>query len=199
MFIQFVYIGGPKIINMSEDQSMNITSKNEILTLICDITGDDITFAYWMRVNGALPNKNNHSSFDGNKINLTITKVHPHYSGNFFCVIHSLWGVTMSTVISVVIVAAPPKITHQPTDEIATALSNVTLTCEADGFDVTYEWRHYIKNTGFVIKSTSSTLTLLEVTPSDEGEYGCVAITGHGRHKNRVFTDNVTMTVDGNK
>ena len=178
---------------------MNITSKNEKVTLICIIIGDDIIAAYWMRVNGALPYRNNHSSFDGNQINLTVTKVHPYYSGNFFCVIHSLWGMTVSTAVSVVIVAAPPTITYQPTNKIATALSNVTLTCEADGFDVTYEWRHYINNTVFVIKSTSSTLTLLEVTPSDEGEYGCVAITGHGRHKNRVFTDNVTMTVDGNK
>ena len=192
-----VYIGRPKIINISMDQNLNITSENEKAILICEVTGDNITDGYWIRDTGPLPTKNNHSSFDGHITNLTITKVHPYYSGNFFCVIHSYWGVTISAAVSVVILAAPPTITHQPMDKVAIALNSVKFTCGAKGFHVTYEWRYY-NNNGFVVKSNSSTLTLLEVTPLDIGIYGCVAMTGHGKsHLHQVFTNNVTLTVNG--
>ena len=190
-------IGRPTIISISKDQNFYITSENETVMLTCEVTGDDIIDGYWIRDNGPLPNKSNHSSFDGHKINLTITKVHPYYSGNFFCVIYSYWDVTISTAVSVGILAAPPRITDQPIDKVVIALSNVTFTCRAKGFHVTFEWRYYINNS-FVVKSNSFTLTLLEVTPSDEGVYGCVAMTGHGKsHLHQVFTNNVTLTVNG--
>ena len=86
-------------------------------------------------------------------------------------------------------------ITRQPTNQMITALQNVTLTCKAKGFEVEYEWK---RQNGIVTGSRitgrrQSSLTISRATPSDEDQYYCVAMIEGGY----VFSNNVTLTVNG--
>ena len=160
------------------------------------MTGDNIT-AYWEKLSGSLPEKRNHTFFNGNEVTLTITRAHPHDTGGYMCTVCSPWGVAQSRIVSVLIVAAPPIFIHQPTDEAVVALENVTFISEAEGFHVQYEWQFFYSDSdSCVVKGNSSTLSLIEVTPSDNGHYCCVAITGED---NQVLSHTVTLTVNGNK
>ena len=86
-------------------------------------------------------------------------------------------------------------ITTQPTNQMITALQNVTFTCEAEGFDVKYEWkRHNGSVTGSTVTGRRrSTLAISRATPLDEDQYYCVAMTEGGY----AFSNNVTLTVNG--
>ena len=81
-------------------------------------------------------------------------------------------------------------ITRQPTNKMITALQDVTFTCEAKGFNVTYEWKCH---NGSVIRGRQPTLTISEATPLDSDQYYCVAMTEGGY----TFSNNVTLTVNG--
>ena len=188
-------IGRPVINSVSGDQALNITSNNESIFLTCNVTGDNIT-AYWEKLHGSLPDKRHHTFFNGSEVILTITRAHPHDTGDYMCTVCSPWGVPQSRIISVLIVAAPPIFIHQPTNKSVIALENVTFIGEAKGFHVRYEWRFFYSDSdSYVVKGNSSTLSLIEVTPSDKGHYCCVAITGED---NQVLSHNVTLTVNGN-
>ena len=81
-------------------------------------------------------------------------------------------------------------ITTQPTNQMITALRNVTFTCKAKGFGVKYEWK---RHNGRVTGRRRSTLTIFRATPLDEDQYYCVAMTEGGY----AFSNNVTLTVNG--
>ena len=86
-------------------------------------------------------------------------------------------------------------ITTQPTNQMITALQNVTFTYEVEGFDVKYEWK---RHTGSVTGSRvtgrrRSVLAISRATPLDEDQYYCVAMTEGGY----AFSHNVTLTVNG--
>ena len=76
------------------------------MTLICGVTGDNITGGYWERVNDdPLPVNNNMSSLSNDKRTLTITirRVRPTHSGMYRCVVYSQWGVAQSRNVEVTI------------------------------------------------------------------------------------------------
>ena len=81
-------------------------------------------------------------------------------------------------------------ITRQPTNQMITALQDVTFTCEAKGFEVVYEWK---RHSGSVTRRRQSSLTISRATPLDEDQYYCVAMTEGGYD----FSNNVTLRVDG--
>ena len=81
-------------------------------------------------------------------------------------------------------------ITRQPTDQIITALQDVTFTCEAKGFEVEYEWK---RHSGSVAGGRQSNLTIFRATPLNRDRYYCVAMTEGGY----AFSNNVTLTVNG--
>ena len=82
-------------------------------------------------------------------------------------------------------------ITRQPTNQMITALQDVTFTCAAKGYEVNYEWRHHKNNS---IIGRGSTYTISRATPLDEDWYYCVAMTEGGY----AFSNNVTLRVNGN-
>ena len=81
-------------------------------------------------------------------------------------------------------------ITAQPTNQMITALQDVTFTCKASGFEVKYEWK---RHNGSVTDGRQSSLTVSMATPVDEDQYYCVAMTEGGY----AFSNNVTLTVNG--
>ena len=84
-------------------------------------------------------------------------------------------------------------ITRQPTNQMITALQDVTFTCKAKGFDVQYEWKRH--NGNFTNKRRQSSLKISRATPLDEDQYYCVAMTERGYD----FSNNVTLRVNGKK
>ena len=87
---------------------LKITSENDNLLLICNVTGDDIAGGYWERVNrGSLNKGNNDSSSSLSNgitiIQLNITKVRPKHLGMYRCVAYSQWGVAQSSNVQVTI------------------------------------------------------------------------------------------------
>ena len=186
---------------MSRSQIYTVTDDDKTVELVCKITGDDITLAYWERLHGALPNVTNRNAQpNSNQVILKMSvKAHPRNSGDFQCIAYSQWGVTSSTIASVSIVAAPPTFIEHPTDVAAIALENVTFKAEAKGFRIKFEWMFYNSSGTYLISTqktnkSRSTLTLYRVTPSNAGHYYCVAKT-HG--KNQVLSRKVTLTVNG--
>ena len=93
-------------------------------------------------------------------------------------------------VITVTCLVAPPVITRQPNNQTIFVLQEVTFTCEAKGFEVKYEWK---RHNGIIIEGRQSNFTISKATPLDEDHYYCVAVTEGGY----AFSDNVTLTVDG--
>ena len=81
-------------------------------------------------------------------------------------------------------------ITRQPTNQMITALQDVTFTCEAKGFDVEYGWK---RHNGSVTGGRQSSLTISEATPLDEDQYYCVAMTSGGYN----FSNNATLIING--
>ena len=85
---------------------------------------------------------------------------------------------------------APPRITRQPTNQMITALQDVTFTCEAEGFNVKYEWKRREDNS---IVGNQSTFTIHKATPLDDDRYYCVAMTEGGS----VLSNNARLRVNG--
>ena len=81
-------------------------------------------------------------------------------------------------------------ITRQPTNQMITALQDVTFTCEAKGFNVEYKWK---RHNGSLAIGRQSSVTISRATPLDEDQYYCVAMTEGGY----AFSNNVTLRVDG--
>ena len=101
-----MHIGRPSIIDNSDNQSLNIVSGNEQVTLTCEVTGDDISGGYWERVNGKpLIEAKNMSSLNDNKttLQLIINEAHPGNSGMYRCVVYSRWGAAQSRNVQVTI------------------------------------------------------------------------------------------------
>ena len=208
-YMGFVHTVKPKIVkNPNMETSLSIVSGNEVVTLTCEVNGDDITGGYWERINdGPLPNKNNVSSLNNDKtiLQLNITKARPDHSGQYYCVVYSQWGMDQSnnaqvTITSglyhryinseLLITVALPTITTQPMNVSVVALQDVMFTCEARGFNVKYEWRRH-SSSGSIGRQSS--LIITKATPPDEDQYYCIAMTEGGY----VFSNNVTLSVDG--
>jgi len=86
---------------------------------------------------------------------------------------------------------APAKITVQPTNKTVAVLDDVTLTCVAEGFDVTYEWRH--NGTTPSASTSQPAITITQVVPSDAGHYVCIASTEGGKD----VSQRATLTING--
>ena len=85
---------------------MSVVSGSERVALACEVTGDDIAGGYWNRLGGnPLPNKANFSSLsNGNtRLQLIIVGARPEYSGMYYCVAYSQWGVAQSRNVQVTI------------------------------------------------------------------------------------------------
>ena len=73
------------------------------MVLTCEVTGDNITGAYWERTDGS--HHSNMSSLSNHKRTLTITisRARPTHSGMYRCVVYSQWGVAQSRNVQVTI------------------------------------------------------------------------------------------------
>ena len=87
----------------------------------------------------------------------------------------------------------PPIIIKQPTQQVVDIYQNVTFHCGAEGFQVTYLWKKCEANVHPIL-TRNSNLNLLNVTPSDNGQYYCKAINDGGT----TYSNIVSLKVKGN-
>lgn len=88
-------------------------------------------------------------------------------------------------------VQTQPSIITQPQDAVSYEGGPVSFTVEAEGTDITYQWK---RNGADIAGGTSATLTLSNLTAADNGAtYKVVVANGVGS----VESDSVTLTVEG--
>ena len=70
--------------------------------LTCIImSGDNITGAYWERIDGS--QQTNVTSLSNDTLTITIGRARPTHSGRYRCVVYNQWGVAQSRNITVII------------------------------------------------------------------------------------------------
>jgi len=99
-------------------------------------------------------------------------------------------------LISIILLGVPPVITTHPMDTTVTLVNdttNVSLTCEADRA-TSYNWE---REGGNIPSSATgvntNTLTIINLTPQDAGNYRCVATNDSGRSESNY----ATLTING--
>jgi len=104
--------------------------------------------------------------------NLTIEAVQESDAGNYHCVVTNRAG-TVNSVSASLVVHVPPRITVQPTNRVALSGTIVAFSAEAKGVPApAYRW---FKNGTSILNAFSSSLSLANVQPADNGEYYLLA------------------------
>ena len=103
-----ILIGKPVIFDISSDQKLNVVTGHEKVVSTCELTSENITGAYWERVDGNLPSAHNESKLHYHNngkttLRLSIIRAHPAHSGRYRCVVHNQWGVIVSKNVQVTI------------------------------------------------------------------------------------------------
>jgi len=143
------------------------------------------SLSYRWRKNGAnLVNGGNISGVTSNT--LTISAVATNNAGPYDVLVVNTCGSVTSSVATLS-TSLGPAILTQPTNQIKCAGNTVAFAVSASGAQG-YQWR---KDGGDVSGATSATLTLSNVTASNNGSYDVVVTNGYGS----VTSSNATLTV----
>ena len=106
---------------------------------------------------------------------LTITNVQPGDAGAYSVTVSNLAGIITSSNAVLIINTNPvaPVFTSQPASQVVLAGGTASFTASATGTEpISYQWS---KDSTPIPGATSSTLTLTNVQPTDEGSYTVVA------------------------
>lgn len=143
-------------------------------------TGNNLSYR-WRRNGQDVPG--------GNSATLTINPVSLLSAGNYDCVVSGACGSPQTSNVAVLTVDTLPKITTQPESQSVCETKTVTFSVVSVGTDLTYQWR---KNNVNIPNANSSTLTLQNITPNDEGQYDVVVT---GKCSPSVTSEKATLTV----
>ncbi len=152
-------IGGSPTIT-SHPQSQNGCTGQSVIFSV-SATGPGLTYQW--RKNGTNINNANQSSFTINNLTTADT-------GSYDCVVSGLCGSPVTSNTAQLTVDISPTILTQPESQQVCKGSIVTFAIEAIGTDIVYQWR---KSGVDIPNATSNSLTLYNVSESDEGLYTC--------------------------
>ena len=120
----------------------------------------------------------------------TVTKAQVTNSGNYRVIVSNLVSVVTSSN-ALLTVLGPPVITVQPTNVTVRAVNpTATFSVTAAGVGLTYQWRF---NDADVSLATNSSLTLIDVQPTNAGLYSVVVSNLYG---NITSSNAVLFVVD---
>lgn len=143
-------------------------------------TGNNLTYR-WRR--------NGQDVAGGNSATLTINPVTLQSGGNYDCVVSGACGSPQTSNTAILTVDTLPRITTQPQSQSICEDKTVTFSVAAVGTDLTYQWR---KNNVNIPNANTSTLTLQNVAPNDEGQYDVVVT---GKCSPSATSEKATLTV----
>ena len=69
------------------------------------------------------------------------------------------------------------------TNEVVKLKNPVTISCEASGWDIGYEWKH---NGTTLVKETQKDLVIESMTEQHQGTYQCCVQNRFGKDKNSI-------------
>ena len=100
---------------------------------------------------------------------LTLTQVQLNQAGNYTVLVTNTFGAVLSSNAMLVVVAVPPAITTQPTNQNVFVGDTAVFVVASDGpLPLTYQWAFNGKN---IVGATNATLTLTNVQFSQDGNY----------------------------
>ncbi|MGE0077227.1 MAG: immunoglobulin domain-containing protein [Bacteroidales bacterium] len=161
-------------INIFVNNEITITSQ-PVSTVKC--TGDNVIFSItangtnityqWKKDGEALPNE----TFS----NLIISSVDKDNEGAYSCTVSGSCGTEISTV-AILTVLEPPLIISQSTDKSVELGQSTSLSVNASGNKLTYQWKKNgvsLTDNGETFGSLTSILTISNSKLSDSGNYTC--------------------------
>ena len=103
----------------------------------------------------------------------------------------------LETLTKLFVFVAIPQILSHPVDvviDINNDTTSVQFTCMAAGTS-SYHWQREGKDTipANALGTQSNTLTLVNIKPTDDGKYRCVAVNEHGRN----YSEYAKLTIRG--
>ncbi len=187
----------PPIIATQPESQTNVVGDAIILAVAASGTDNPscpMTYQ-WRKNNNAIAGKTD--SF------LEFDPVQASNAGSYTVRVQNCAG-TVTSVVAVITVYVPPTIVVQPQTQTKILGSNVTFTVRVSILGpptqpVTYQWYHdgeALTNSSRISDATSTNLTILNVSPDDEGDYQvsvsnpATVFTGED-----VYSDIATLTV----
>ncbi len=171
-------VGNPTTISQ-HPQSQQVCAGTQVQFTV-SATGNNLTYR-WRRNGQDVPG--------GNSATLTINPVTSQSAGNYDCVVSGACGAPQTSNVAVLTVDAIPSITTQPQSQSICETQTVSFSVVAQGTDITYQWR---KNGQNINNANTSTLTIQNVSPNDEGQYDVVI---SGKCQPAVTSEKATLTV----
>ncbi len=120
---------------------------------------------------------------------LTLTNVQLSQAGNYAVLVTNLYGSILSSNAVLTVLALPPSISIQPTNQTVVVGGSVTFSVAADGTPpLSYQWNFKGTNIG---GATNTSLTLTNVQLSQAGNYAVLVTNLYGS----ILSSNAVLTV----
>jgi hypothetical protein len=132
----------------------------------------------------------NGTNIDGTtNATLILANVQTNNAGNYNLVVNNAFGTITSSNATLTVIAVPPTIALQPTNQAALPGSNATFVVAAGGpIPIFYQWQFNGTN---IAGATNATLTLTNVQFTNQGGYQVVISNAFGA----TISSNATLTV----
>lgn len=148
-------------------------------TFAITATGDELHYL-WNRDGVSLSNSDSPL--------LEINNITVADSGKYKCFVSGTCFPSDTSIAAHLVVFSPVEITKSPVDKDVIQGSDITFSVTASGTNISYQWR---KDGVDIPDSTSSTLSIINVTKADSGNYTCAIENRCGQK----ITDNAKLSV----
>jgi len=185
----WIYTSTPPTVTSDPQSTSNAVGTT--ISLSASATGGVPLFYQWRRNGANLIEGGDISGSD--EATVLIANADLADAGNYDVIVQNAYGASTSAVavVTVFVPTFPPAITSQPTNQTVLTGANATFTVVATGTaPLSYQW--YFDTTTSLLDETNSSLTLISVDASDEGDYHVEVSNAHGPP---AVSDAATLTV----
>ena len=174
----------------SQPSSVNVCAGDNT-SITVDVSGTNPSYQ-WQKYNGS-----SWADLSGANIaTLSFNPVTAGDAGDYHCIIGGDCSITITSSTATLAIKSNTSINTQPVSKIVCAGNDVSMTVEAGGTNLIYQWQ---KQSGSlwndVPGATGSTLSFSPANTGDAGDYRCNV---HGDCGPGITSDPVTLTVNAN-